>query len=547
MGQNTYHLSRGEARLTLAHIYVAFIALGIGGLCGLLQGLVRGGLITLPGSINYYELLTAHGVLLALVLTTFFIIGFMYAGVAKVTGGLTDASRKLGWIGYWLMTVGTAIATVMILTGEATVLYTFYAPMQASPWFYIGLTLVVVGSWSSGIGLFLNYAKWKKQNPGQISPLFAFMTVATLVMWFVATLGVAVQVLFLLIPWSFGWVDTVNVMLSRTLFWYFGHPLVYFWLLPAYMAWYLVIPRLLNTRVFSDSLARMAFVLFIILSVPVGFHHQLLEPGINPGWKFLQVFLTMGVVVPSLMTAFALFATFEIAGREKGATGLFGWVRKLPLGDARFLAPFVGMLFFIPAGASGIVNASNQLNQVVHNTLFVVGHFHLPVATTVVLTFFGVGYWLIPYLTKRVFTPAMNRLAVVQTLVWAVGMTIMSGAMHYGGLLGIPRRTDFTDYGGMAADWIPLQAVMAIGGVILFIGIILELIIVINLLFFAPKGETAFVMVEKTDRAEATPPVLERWGLWVAITAVLVLVAYTVPLVDMIQNAPPGSPPIRTW
>jgi cytochrome c oxidase subunit 1 len=280
----------------------------------------------------------------------------------------------------------------------------------------------------------------------------------------------------------------------------------------------------------------------------VGFHHQLLEPGIAPGWKFLQVFLTMVVVVPSLMTAFALFATFESAGRLKGAKGLFGWLRVLRWGDARFLAPFVGMVFFIIGGATGIVNASNQLNQVVHNTLWVTGHFHLPVGTTVALTFFGVGYWLIPYLTKRVFTPLMNKLAVAQAMIWAIGMLIMSTVMHLGGLLGMPRRTAFTDYQGMATDWIPLQVIMAIGGVILFVGIVLEVIIMLNLMFFAPKGQTEFQLAEvAAEEAMHTPPVLERWGVWVAITAVLVVVAYTVPIIDMIQNAPPGSPPIRTW
>jgi len=547
-GKTSYELTPAEARLSMAHFYVAFLALFIGGIAGLVQALQRAGLITLPGGINYYQVLTAHGVLLALVLTTYFIIGFLLAGVAKTTGGLVSGAKRFGWAGFWLMTVGTILTTITILTNEATVLYTFYAPMKATPWFYIGLTLVVVGSWCSGIAVLINYVRWKKQNRGQITPLFAFLTVATFILWFVATLGVAIEVLFMLIPWSFGWIDTINIMLSRTLFWYFGHPLVYFWLMPAYIAWYVCLPKILGTKVFSDSLARLAFVLFIIFSVPVGFHHQLLEPGISAGWKYLQVFLTMVVVIPSLMTAFTLFATFETAGRQKGAEGLFGWLRFMPWGDARFLAPFIGMVFFIVGGASGIVNASNQLNQVVHNTLWVTGHFHIPVGTTVALTFFGVGYWLIPYLTKRVFTPRMNKLAVVQSLIWALGMFIMSAAMHAGGLLGMPRRTAFTDYQGMAADWIPLQVVMAVGGVILFVGIVLEVIIMLNLMFFAPKGQTEFQLAEvDTEQALHTPPVLERWGVWLAITAVLVVVAYTVPIVDMIQNAPPGSPPLRTW
>ena len=170
------------------------------------------------------------------------------------------------------------------------------------------------------------------------------------------------------------------------------------------MCWYVVIPKVIGGKIFSDSLARMSFILFLLFSIPVGLHHQLLEPGIDPAWKFLQVILTFLVVIPSLMTAFSLFATFEQYGRSKGATGLFGWFKKLPWGDARFTVPFIGMVAFIPAGAGGIVNASHQLNQVVHNTIWVTGHFHLTLATSVILTFFGISYWLIPHLTGRTLT-----------------------------------------------------------------------------------------------------------------------------------------------
>jgi cytochrome c oxidase subunit 1 len=538
-----------DGKLAMAHIYVAFIALALGGLCGLLQVLVRSGKFTLPANISYYTILTTHGVLLGLVLTTFFIIGFQFAALSRTAGTLSDKVRFWGWIGFWTMTIGTAMTAYYILIGEASVLFTFYAPLQAHPGFYLGLTLVVVGSWISGFAMFAHYAKWKKEHPGQVSPILTFMCVVNMILWLVCTLGVAATVLFQLLPWSLGLVDRINVLVSRTLFWYFGHPLVYFWLLPAYMVWYVVIPKVIGGKMFSDSLARLTFILFLIFSIPVGFHHQLVEPGIDPAWKYLQVVLTFMVVIPSLMTAFSMFATFEMYGRSKGATGLFGWLRKLPWGDARFFVPFVGMLFFIPAGAGGLVNASHQLNQVVHNTIWVTGHFHLTLATTVLLTFFGAAYWLIPHLTGRVMTKAMNRLAIIQAVVWAIGMFFMSSAMHFAGLLGAPRRSAFSTYGNapQALEWIPYQIAQAVGGAILFIGIILVLIIVTNLAFFAPKGETEFPVAEVAEEAERTPLVFENWKLWLGITVALILIAYTVPFIDMIQNAPPGSKGFKLW
>lgn len=538
-----------DGSLVLAHLLFAIVALFLGGVAGLLQGMVRGGTITLPANIGYYQLLTAHGVLMALVFTTFFIIGFLYSGISKTLGGkLLDSVRKMGWIGFWLMAGGTVLGVSQVLLNKATVLYTFYAPLKASPLFYISLVLLVVGSWLSGFGIFKQYFHWRKVHNGQLSPLFGFMSVTTMLMWQIATIGVAATVLLQFIPWSFGWVDTINVLLSRTLFWYFGHPLVYFWLLPAYICWYVIIPKIIGGKIFSDALARLSFILLLLFSIPVGFHHQLMEPGITPFWKYLQVVLTFMVVIPSLMTAFSLFATFELNGREKGTKGLFGWVKVLPWKDVRFLAPFMGMLIFIPAGAGGLINASFQMNAVVHNTLWVTGHFHLTVASSVTLTFFGIYYWLIPAITNRELTPKMHRLGIIQTVLWCVGMFFMSGAMHSVGLFGSPRRTAYTTYGDHpdAVFWMPYHVVMAIGGMILFVSILL-LIYNIVLLLKAPKGYTEYPIGEVYESAEKTPRILERWSIWIAISIVLILIAYTIPLIGMINSPVPGSEGFIMW
>src|SRR5690606_11660265 len=140
-----------------------------------------------------------------------------------LNGNLTATERNLGWIGFYLMAIGAIIATIVILSNDGTVLYTFYAPMQASPWFYIGLALVIVGSWVASIGMILAYIRWRKINIGKSSPLFAYMTIATIILWIHASLAVAVEVVGFLIPWSFGWIERIDPTLTRTLFWYFGH------------------------------------------------------------------------------------------------------------------------------------------------------------------------------------------------------------------------------------------------------------------------------------------------------------------------------------
>src|SRR5690625_3725050 len=120
-------IDRRDAKLAIAHFYVATIALFIGATAGLLQVLQRTGKFELPAGIGYYQVLTVHGVILALVMTTFFIIGFMLAGQSRTAGAYTDGERRIAWIGFWTMLIGTILATIYILLNEATVLYTFYA------------------------------------------------------------------------------------------------------------------------------------------------------------------------------------------------------------------------------------------------------------------------------------------------------------------------------------------------------------------------------------------------------------------------------------
>jgi len=536
--------SKEDARLYMSFMYVTYVSLLIGGLMGLLQTFVRSGKFTLPFGIDYYTILTVHGVILGLVLTTFFIIGFQFSLMGK-TVGITAKQRKVGWWSFWIMLIGTVMASITILVGQASVLYTFYAPLRAHPAFYFGLALVIIGSWVAAIVNFRQLYVWKKANKGKKSPLLAYMVTINMIMWVIASLGVAVSVLVLFIPWSLGYSETINVLLSRTLFWYFGHPLVYFWLLPAYMAWYAIIPKIIGGKIFSDSLARLSFILLLMFSIPVGFHHQLTEPGIDHTWKFIQVVLTFMVVIPTLMTAFSIFATFELTGRKKGYSTLFGWFKKLPWKDVRFLAPFIGMVAFIPGGAGGIINASHQMNALIHNTIWVTGHFHLTVATTVILTFFGITYWLVPHLTGRRLTPKLNRLGIIQTIIWTVGMTIMSTSMHIQGLLGGPRRSSFSEYaGGAQVDtWISYQMTQAVGGTILFIGTLLMFYIFIQLTFFAPRGVEEYPVAEEEEDAEPTPKLLENWKLWILITVLLILFAYTIPVFDIIKHSPPGSPP----
>lgn len=541
-------ISLEDGKLTKSYLSVAFLAILLGGILGLLQGLNRAGMLELPAWLNYYQVLTAHGLLLVVVLSAFFTIGYFYAGLSHTLGGLLPKVRKMAWIGFWMKIFGFVLAVIPILMNEASVMYTFYPPMAASPIFYIGLVFIVLGVWMCAFGAFINVANWRKRNPGQHIPILSFFATGVFVLLFFGSIPVAIEV-FTIIPWAFGWVETINVMVARTLFWAFGHTLVNIWYLTAVSAWYVIVPKVIGGRRWNDLLTRIVVIALVIMNITGGFHHQIIDPGISEPVKYMHVFMSLAIGFPSLMTAYAMFAVFERTARRKGGKGIVGWYKKLPWGDVRFLAPFIAMAAFIPAGAGGIAQTTNQLNQVVHNTMWVVGHFHLTLGMSVVMTFFGLSYWLIPYVSKRVLTPQINKLGVIQTIIWTLGMIIMSGAMHWVGLLGSPRRTSYSTYfdNATALSWDPYLFFLAIGGTLLMIGVLMQVYAVFYLMFFAPKGNTEFPIAEVEEDESPTPRWTERWGLWVVCMIVLVGMAYVIPLVDFIVNAPPGSPPFKTW
>ncbi|HTJ24661.1 MAG TPA: cbb3-type cytochrome c oxidase subunit I [Candidatus Limnocylindria bacterium] len=541
-------LRTGGDRLVLAHITTATVAVGLGALFGMLQGFSRADFIVMPPWFDYYRMLTAHGVLMALVFTTFFITGlFTYATYRTIP---RDRGTRLGWIGYAVMLLGTVMAATAILDGSASVLYTFYAPLKASPLFYFGATFLVLGTWIVAADLFIDVIWFKRREPKERIPLPAFMATCTMIMWIIATLGVVAE-MTLLIPWSLGWTQGINVELTRMFFWYFGHPLVYFWIMGAYTIWYAVVPTTFKGTIFSDALTRLAFVLLLLLSTPVGLHHQYLDPGVSAGWKWMHTMLTYGVVVPSFMTAFAIFASFEIAARKAGVRGFLNIVRWLPWKNPVFAGPAFGMILFIFGGFGGIVNNSYSMDVLVHNTMWIVGHFHITVGGPVALTFIGVSYGLVPALSgRRLFAP---RLALLQVYLWFIGMAIMSTAMHWAGLLGAPRRTSEVTYFGAqgAATWHPEMVWAAIGGSILAISALLFLIVAVGTLIANrrtdPASKQAFAFAATDEAAMDTPPVLDKLGRWGVVAIALAVLAYAGPITQQLQAHAYLAPGMRTW
>src|SRR5437763_14616829 len=191
-------ISRSLKRLIYWELGIPIALLTIGIYHGLMQTVYRSGLIHQSSfaHLDYYQGLTLHGVINAIVLTTFFAVAF---GHATITFYLKKEPNKIvSWISFWLMTIGTALAAWAMLSGKASVLYTFYPPLKAHPFFYLGAALLIVGSWVPLFNWASMYVQWKKLNPNTKTPLAVLGNLLNFTIWFVCTLAVAYELVLLL-------------------------------------------------------------------------------------------------------------------------------------------------------------------------------------------------------------------------------------------------------------------------------------------------------------------------------------------------------------
>ena len=189
--------------MILIELIFPMVLLILGIYHGLMQVLYRSGMIHSRQFLgpDYFQGLTLHGVVNAIVFTTFFAVAFGYAIIRFYLG--RPLNMKVAWLSFGLMVIGTLLAAAAILSGKATVLYTFYPPLRAHPAFYVGLVLLVVGSWIAFFNWLPPYFAWKREHPGEKVPLAVVGIFATFIVWLIATTPVAIEIIFLLIPWSY--------------------------------------------------------------------------------------------------------------------------------------------------------------------------------------------------------------------------------------------------------------------------------------------------------------------------------------------------------
>ena len=443
----------------------------------------------------FYQVLTAHGINALIFWVIFFEMAVLYFACSTLLR-TRIAAPGWGWAGFALMIIGAVMNNVAVLQGNSSVMMTSYVPMQAAPHFYLGLILFAVGA-LIGCFVFLGtlvIAKDDNTYDGSV-PLVVFGALtATIIAIF--TIASGAIILFPTFLWSIGYINHIDAEMYRIIWWALGHSSQQINVAAHVSIWYLITAILFGARPMSEKVSRFAFLLYIFFLQLASAHHILVDPGVSSEWKIFNTSYAMYLaVLASMIHGLTVPGAMEVAQRSKGYTkGLFEWLRKAPWGNPVFSGFFFALIIFgFIGGITGVVMGTEQINLIIHNTIYVPAHFHATVAVGTTLTFMALTYLLIPVLFRRaLFLPWMAKL---QPYVFSLGMTIMILFLLGAGTLGVSRRhwdMDFTgaalsfDYPGTAYM---MMAVGAIGGVLGIVGGAMFLIVTVGSLLFGKKLE----------------------------------------------------------
>jgi cytochrome c oxidase subunit 1 len=505
-------------RLIKANAVAAIVFLAVGGLFGLLVALTRWPAVHLLPADWFYLVLTAHGLDVLLVWIIFFEIAVLYFASAVLLNSRL-AAPKWAWLGFGLMLAGALITNVAVLQGQSSVMFTSYVPMQAEPHFYLGIILFAVGAL---IGCFVFFgtlviARDEKTYDGSL-PLVTFgaLTAAIIAVFTIAS-GAIILIPTLL--WSVGYVSNIDPLMYKTVWWAMGHSSQQINVSAHVALWYAIAALVVGAKPLSEKVSRMAFLMYILFLQLASAHHLLVEPGISSEWKvFNTSYAIYLAVIGSMIHGMTVPGSIEAAQRRNGFTqGMFEWLRKAPWGNPAFAGMFLSLILFgFLGGISGVVLGTEQINIIMHNTLYVPGHFHATVVTGTTLAFMAATYLLLPLIFRRkVVWPTLARW---QPYLFAIGAGGISLFMMGAGTLGVSRRHwDITFADSILQFDYPAAAFLMMGlngmfAILAAIGGLAFILIAVWTVFFGEKvrdDEAVDIATPEAAAAMAKPTVGE--------------------------------------
>jgi cytochrome c oxidase subunit 1 len=446
----------GQAeKLMVANAVTAVVFLLIGGILAIGVVLTRWPAVHWLAADTFYQVLTAHGLDMLIFWIIFFEVAVLYFCSSTLLR-CRIATPKIAWLAFGLMLIGALTNNYAVLDGGSSVMMTSYVPMMAAQSFYLGLILFAVGALIACFVFFgtLVIAKRDKTYQGSV-PLVTFGAItAAIIAVFTITSGAII-----LIPtWlmSLGIVKSVDPLVYRTIWWAFGHSSQQINVAAHISIWYAVAAIAFGAKPMSERVSRGAFLLYILFLQLAAAHHLLADPGVSTAWKVVNTsYFMYFAVLASMIHGLTIPGAIEVAQRQKGYTkGLFEWLRKAPWGNPVFSGMFISLIGFgFLGGISGVMMGTEQLNMIIHNTIYVPGHFHATVVVGTTLSFMALTYFLIPVLFKReMIAPGLAKL---QPYLFGLSMYFFCLVMMGAGTLGVSRRHWDMAFSGaaLAYEW----------------------------------------------------------------------------------------------
>jgi cytochrome c oxidase subunit 1 len=470
----------------------------------------------------YMGLVTIHGTIMVFFVLTAGLSGTFSNLLIPLQIGARDmASGFLNMISYWLFFLSSLIMflSIFVHTGMASAGWTIYPPLSALPQAMsgsgLGMTLWLVSMAifiASSLMGSLNYivtvlnlrTKGMKMTRLPLT-IWAFLVTAIIgVISFPVLLSAALLLIF---DRSFGtsfYLSDIFIqgevlhykggspILFEHLFWFLGHPEVYIILLPALGITSEVISTNSRKPIFGYRAMIGSIMAIAFLSTIVWGHHMFVT-GMNPFLGSVFTFTTLLIAIPSAVKAFNYITTL--------------WKGNLQLNPAMLFS--IGMVStFITGGLTGLILGDSALDINVHDTMFVVAHFHLVMGISALFGMFaGVYHWF-PKMYGKMMNKDMGYLHFWITAISAYGVFF---PMHFIGLAGLPRRYYSNSAFPMFEDLLHINKVIT---VFALIGGLAQLIFLANFFFSIGKGKKAVQNPWKGNTLEWTTPVEHMHGNW---------------------------------
>jgi cytochrome c oxidase subunit 1 len=479
------------AKLALWYTVAATVVLAASGLLGWALRMSQADVGRFDDN-TWYAVMTAHGLGAFVGWGAFAVMGLSWWLLDSIGFQLRPFGRAMGWLTFWLMVAGVAGVVVTTLVFRFAGSWVFLYPLpfySAGQWgdvttaffsFSVLLAGLAIVTWCLGIlhtvvgpalhavsknpvnrfltsiGFGYLFPKRFATNPEPVPYALIPLGVIGIDM-IIATLPLAGLLVFMIVQ---SFVDvSMDPLLAKNILWWFGHPVVYLLLFPAVAIYYYLVPKYAKRPLVAGNIIALAWVIAVIANVLVWAHHIYIDfpnDTIQPAINVAMQPMTFSLTIPSALSLYSLFFTIYRSN--------FEW-------NAASTALVLGLVSWLLAGLSGVINATIAFNEVVHNSLWVVGHFHHMALLNIGLLIFGATYHFLPELTGR---PLWSETAAR----WHIWLTFFAGTVNsalwmWQGIDGAPRRFSVLPetYEGLAVAAVPTVIILVLAQVLYFLNV----------------------------------------------------------------------------